>query len=156
MNEKIRQKFRPFINNEGGIFVSKARKRLMGLSPGRPGWSEDSADFRHDMRTYVKNALKDIELFIEAADKKDVNRVINSESLEPVLSALLRHPVVDRAEPDLERAKIAQLFIRSGFEYLTPVSAPYDQSYEHRMIYDAIRLSRDLVNRFKAGDEDDQ
>jgi len=52
------------------------------------------------------------------AGKNNVNQVITQEAFEPVVEALLWHPVVQRADPDFKRAEIAQLFIRVGFNYL--------------------------------------
>lgn len=147
MTEKLREKYKSFINEDGGIFVKGTRKRLLGLSPGRPGWDESSADFRYDVRRYVKQALIDLELFIEVADENDVNNVLNIESLKPIVEVLFWHPIVDRDGPNLERAKIAQQFIQSGFDYLT--MKPLEISTIYRdIVVKAIELSHLLVKTF--------
>lgn len=149
MTEKQREKYRPFIHERGGIFTSKARKRLLGLSPGRPGWTEETSDFRSDRNRDVKQALVDLAMFIEIADKKDVNKVLNVETLKPGVERLLWWPVVAGNEPDLERAKIAQLFIRAGFDYLTAMTG-YEALYR-RIVDEAHELS-DLIVRSFEGD----
>ena len=114
MTEKQREKYRPFFHERGGIFTSKARKRLLGLSPGRSGWAEETSDFRSDRNHDVKQALVDLEMFIDVADKKDIDRVLNEGSLRPVVAALL--PL--SAGPDRSRAEIADMFVRWGLDYL--------------------------------------
>jgi len=124
MYDKLREKYRPIVSNRGGIFTTTTRKRLLGLSPGRPGWSEDSADFRYNARNMVEQALIDLALFIEVADKKDVSRIINQESLEPISQALLWNV---RSKPNENLAKIAHMLIWYGFHYLktqNPIRLP--------------------------------
>ena len=61
----------------------------------------------------VKNALVDLNIFVSTADKSQVNKVINSDTLVPVVRALL-----DARKADLTKAKVARLFIDEGFSYL--------------------------------------
>lgn len=78
-----------------------------------------------------------------------MNQVITTETLKPVVEALLWHPVVARAEPDLTRAEIAQLFIRVGFDYLSSMR-PSDMTKAHQdTVNQASDLSNWLVDRFK-------
>ena len=153
MTEKMREKYRPFIDRDGGIFTASKRRRLLRYSPGRRGYSEEDATFRYDVRRFVKQALVDLELFIEVADKKDMDKVLNSETLRPIVEALLWHPVVEQAEPDLTRAEIAQSFIQAGFDYLSSMKIHEIPSLHQRVISEAIELSHLLVKSFKVGGE---
>lgn len=124
MTEKMREKYRPFIKKRGGIFTPSTRNRLLRYSPGRHGYSQADADFRYNVRRFVKQALVDLEMFLEVADKKDVNRIINQESLEPIARALLWKM---RDKPDASLAMIAHMLIWYGFHYLkvqNPISLP--------------------------------
>lgn len=148
MTEKQREKYRPFIHERGGIFTSKARKRLLGLSPGRPGWTEETSDFRSDRNHDVKQALVDLEMFIEVADSKDVNKVLNEGSLRPVIAALL-----SSLEPDRSRAEIADMFVSWGLDYLVstvsrdnPVIAAFQTDIDK-----IVQLSYLLVRSFEGG-----
>src|SRR2546427_4594121 len=61
-------KYKKLRDADGGIFTSTMRRRLLGikLSSDRE-IREDSADFWYNVRTYVKNGLKDLELICEVA-----------------------------------------------------------------------------------------
>ena len=144
MTDRVLEKHRLFINNRGGIFTSKMRSRLLELSPGRPGWSESSADFRYDVREYTKQALRDLELFIKVVDKKDLNMVLNLEYLEPIAEALFWHPVREKKDPDPVRATIAHKFISMGFAYLT-----MKLRVRMRIISEALEISHILLDTFK-------
>ena len=124
INDNIKEKYKPFVNKGSGIFVKKTKKRLLGISPGRPGWSEDTSDFRYSVRTQVEQALIDLALFIEVADEKDVSRIINQKSLEPIVRALLWKM---GGKPNESLAKIAHMLIWYGFHYLkvqNPIQLP--------------------------------
>lgn len=124
INDNIKERYKPFVNKGGGIFVKDTKKRLLGLSPGRPGWSEDTADYRYNVRSQVKQALIDLALFIEVADEKDVSRIINQKSLEPIARALLWNVP---KKPNASLAKIAHMLIWYGFHYLktqNPIRLP--------------------------------
>ena len=145
--DKRRGKFRRLITRRGGIFTSKARKRLLGLSPGRPGWSESSADFRHDMREYVKQALIDLELFIETADEKDINRVINVETIEPVINSYFTLDFGPHAERSIFKAELARKMVYDGFYYLRVTQYGNVPDYESKIIDEALDVSKNLAER---------
>jgi len=161
----------------GGLFDIKTRLRLLGEARpygGRePG--KTIANFWRRARNYVKNALIDIELFLEVADRKNVNIIFTKEALEPVVKALLHRPVmeyhyliVERRpqdpdhpenlegfqghEPDRERAEIARMFIQYGFNYLTMKRRSEPLSQE--IVQKAISLSNLLVESFRTGGEE--
>lgn len=146
---KMQDKFKPHIKNSGGVFTSITRNRLLGIS-GRTGRGRTKSDFWYDVRTSVKNALIDLELFIETADDGEINKVLNHETLRPVVFALLS-TMIDR-KPDKSRAEIAQLFIEIGFHYLTGMSGreiPLG-SLRQRVTTDAVELSHLLAESFKS------
>lgn len=102
----------------GGIFTTRTRERLLGIS-GLSGRNRTKDDFWYDVRAKVKTALIDLQLFLEMAGENNVNLVVTQESLVPIVYVLLWHPVVAKADPDVNRAEIAQLFVKWGFEYLS-------------------------------------
>lgn len=153
--DKILAKLREMRGKKkGGIFTPTRRYKLLGVSglPGRPGRevTEPTPDFRWKTRECVKRALIDLQIFIEFADKDDVNMVITRETLMPVVEALLWHPVVEQARPDLTRAEIAQMFIQQGFNYLQSWKIP---SVVQKTIGEAIDISHFLVESFKPESE---
>ena len=151
--EKLLAKFQPFMERAGGIFGVKTRARLLGIE-GLSGRNRTKDDFWHDQRESVKMALIDLDLFIEAADDNSVNQVITRETLEPIVNELLWGPVFippppDRAKLYLERARIADLFIKWGFEYLSSMNSDMMSLSHKRTMEDAIDLSRLLLETFK-------
>jgi hypothetical protein len=124
----------------GGIFTSSARNAL--LTKG-----EKSSDFWYDRRNNIENALIDMRLFIETAGDKNVNAVINEEKLRPVVETLLWYPVVEHSAPDLNKAEVARLCIRAGFNYLKEMKKIPLSS--ERTIEEAVDLSDYLVELFK-------
>jgi len=145
MVEKMREKYRPFIEKRGGIFTPAKRRRLLRYSPGRHGYSKADADFRYTARLFVKQALVDLEMFLEMADEKDVSRIINQESLEPIVRALLRN-VSDK--PNASLAKIAHMLIWYGFHYLKTQNPIRLIDILDSQIDDAIKSSNYLTDCF--------
>jgi hypothetical protein len=97
------------------------------------------------VRVFVKQALVDLEMFLEVADEKDVRRTINQESLEPVALALLQNV---RGKPNANLAKIAHMLIWYGFFYLTtqnPIRLP---NILEGQIDSAIEISNYLTECF--------
>jgi len=116
-NDRLIARFKPFIvRSGGGIFTRKTRERLVGIK-GLSGRDRTKNDFWYDVRNRVKTALKDLELFVEAASRDHVNQAINKESLEPVVSTLLWGPDLHDPSPDPIRAEIADILILWGFRY---------------------------------------
>ena len=145
MVENMRRKYGAFIEKRGGIFTPARRRRLLRYSPGRHGYSKADADFRYDVRSFVKQALVDLEMFLEVADEKDVSRIINQESLEPIARALLWNV---RDKPNASLAKNAHMLIWYGFYYLktqNPISLP---EILNSQIDSAIELSDSLTDCF--------
>ena len=151
--QKLLAKFKPFMEKAGGIFTSKTRARLLGIK-GLSGRNRTKDDFWHDQRENVKTALIDLDLFIEAADDDKVNQVITRETLAPIVDELLWGPVFippfpDRAKLYLERARIADLFINYGFNYLKTMNSSMMTLPHKNTMEEAIDLSRFLLETFK-------
>ena len=149
MTYKLREKYKDYIENDGGIFTSAKRKRLLKYSPGRKGYSEEPAQFRYDVRRFVQQAFVDLELFIEAVDKKDVNRTINLITIEPVLETYFQVGKGEFAEKDSVKADLAWLLINIGFRYLRWPSIAPIPDYEKVIMDQALTLSQNLANRMK-------
>jgi hypothetical protein len=135
--------FRQFVETAGGgIFTTKTRKRLLGMS-GLSGRDRTKNDFWNDVRKRVRNAQKDLQLFVMTSDRDQVNQVITAETLVPAIRALL-----DSRMSDLNRAEIARLFITEGFSYLQGTSVLNITLAHDRTITEAIDLANYLVTHY--------
>jgi hypothetical protein len=162
-NEKLLAKYSKLVEvKTGGIFTAKTRKRMLGVSgPGRKRLDTDRSkyDLWYDVRKNVEIALKDLKFFIEAAGDANVNQVITRDALEPIVRELLWDssidipPFPDRAKLYLERARIADLFIKWGFDYLSEMNSNMMPLPLKKTMEEAIALSQFLLATFKAGSE---
>lgn len=154
IREVVIAKFSSFIKTAGGgIFTRKTRMRLGGKL-GLSGRDRTKNQFWDDVRNRVRNALKDLELFIESADEKQVKQVLTAETLKPVIVSLLQKGDVRvyGKMPDANIAKIAHLFVREGFRCLSEQNKYVTKSHA-RTIEEAIDLSNFLVETFKPESE---
>lgn len=126
----------------GGIFTTITRKRLLGID-GLSGRDRTKNDFWNDVRKRVKNALVDLNLFISTADRAQVNKVINSETLVQLVRSLL-----DTRKADITKAEIACLFINEGFYYLQSTSGGNMTLAHGRTIDEATNLANYLVTNY--------
>jgi hypothetical protein len=156
---KIRTKNEtPILKAGRGIFTSKTRKRIMGImKQPEPGLSRNQ--FWWKRRNEVERALIDLRLFIEKAERDDVNQVITRESLTPVVEALLGRPIVEDDVGDLNLAEIAQLLIQNGFDYLgtmrqrlSPLTYDMPSSSAQTMNF-AVELSHNLVSDIRVHEQ---
>ena len=142
--EELIAKFRQCLEaRQKGVFTNKTRGRLLGI-PDLPGRPKTRYDFWYDVRNKVRTALIDLQIFLEAADKQQVNQVVTKDTLKPFVKDILSF----YGGPDLTRAEIAGLFIRTGFDYLRSMWEG-DLTLSHRRtIEEALDLSDNLVERF--------
>lgn len=126
---------------QGGIFTKIGRERLLGIARKYGGnESRTLSVFWSRTTTYVENALVDLDLFIQTAEKEKVDKVISADSLRPIIQDLFWAGEFR----DKNRAEIAQLFIQMGFQYLES-SLLHSLSQVHlRSISEAVDLSRIL------------
>ena len=93
--KRILNKYKNHRDAEGGIFGSDIRRRLMGVKDRkRVLYKHDTTDFWHDVRTYVKNALTDLQLVFEVADPNQLYEMFypnQNESSKPSLDNILRY-----------------------------------------------------------------
>jgi hypothetical protein len=134
-----------------GMFVMKKRKQLLGIEPKTGKAQTDItkktalANFNYDVRENVKTGLIDLALFAETSTDKDVNSVLNRESLSLLIEALFPRPMKDTPKFIIgQKAMIAQLFIESGFRYLRE-NSKYLTERQEQEIKDAIELSKQLT-----------
>ena len=116
--EKSIDKFkRLYQKTQGGIFHNRTRKKII-TKEGISGRGRTKDQFWYRQRENVKTGLIDFRLFIEEAGKNNVNQVVNEESLRPIVTALLERPLIHQDPIDIERAEVANLFIKYGLKYL--------------------------------------
>lgn len=78
---------------------------------------------------------------METANDKDLNQVINLDTLRPLVDFIL----TTGTKPNSEKAKIAQLFVETGFYYLQYNNRTFVTSSQEREIDDAINLSKQFT-----------
>jgi len=81
----IRSIYKEHTNVEGGIFTKDKRRKLLGHKQKQGKYFEDTADFWYDVRSNVKNGLKDLELFFDVSHKKQIKEVIHDSPLKEEL-----------------------------------------------------------------------
>ena len=81
--------YRKFVETaDSGLFTRKTRRRLVGKL-GLSGRGLTKNDFWLDQRNRVKNALKDLEIFLMVAGSKNIRQTFTFENVKPFLGALL-------------------------------------------------------------------
>jgi len=146
--EHLIAKFNQHITKaDGGAFTPITRKRLVGIKE-LSGRDRTKNDFWYDVRQRLKRGLIDIELFIEFAERDQVNQVLTADSLQPIVSALLKGFAFGGTR-DLNKGEIAQMLVQNGLEYLQGMNPDMSMT-ENRTISEAIDLSRHLVSDMKS------
>jgi hypothetical protein len=145
--EHRQKKYRNLYRHEnyaraGGIFSKKKRKQLLGFLEKSGGTGKTKSNFWYDTRETVKTALVDLELFLETADNKNVNQVLNVDSLTSVIDALFD---TYGQEKDPTRVMVAFMLIERSFWYLRAISQKYLMPTQERQIEDAINLAKQLA-----------
>jgi hypothetical protein len=140
---RLREKYKPYLTRQGrgkgGIFTTTMRGNLLGIAVKGRKKRDNTYDFRYDVRNTVRTALVDLELFIETANQKDVDIVINEENLSSLVHALL-----NRSAQGFERAIIAQMLAECSLEYLVRKSK-YVTKSQKQIMEDAIETSKQLT-----------
>jgi hypothetical protein len=137
-------------HTQGGIFRKTTREKLL-TKQGISGRGQPVNTFWYRQRENVKTALLDLELFIESADKDQVNQVLTRQTLRPILSRLFSRPSV--AEPDTIRSDIADLFIQESFDYLKGQIERMTLSHD-RTVNEATDLSSYFLQIISKGEKD--
>ena len=147
--DRLIAKFKPFIaSSGGGIFTRKTRERLVGIKT-LSGRDRTKNDFWYDVRNRVRNALKDLELFIETADRDQVNQAITKESLEPVVTTLLWGIALHDPQPNETMAEIADMLIQWGFRHFEQKAGRSITLSHERTMKEAKDLSNYLLHTIK-------
>jgi hypothetical protein len=149
LQEKYAQLYKhPDYYSNGGIFKKKKRKQLLGFlrKTGRDRPLETlqgskKASFWYDTRESVRNGLIDLQLFIETADDKNINRVINEESLAPIVQSIFTpFKLHYNLNDDGTKAKIALMLAENGLRYLS--SLKWVAGGQRKAIDEIIGLSK--------------
>ena len=92
----IIKKYKELRDSEGGIFTSKTRRRLLAVKPDKKlNYREDNYDMWRDIKIYVKNGLKDLELFCETAHPDQVREVFKT-TVDKTIEDLERKPSLEK------------------------------------------------------------
>jgi hypothetical protein len=139
---------RLYLGTQGGIFTQRTRERIM-TNEGLSGRGITRNQFWYRQRENVKTALIDLQLFTEFSDKTNIDQVLTKDSLEPIITSLLRVPA--EVEPDPNLAEIAEMLIHWAFEYLQEKSVQNITLSHRRTIEEAEDLSRYLRRTITGG-----
>jgi len=153
--QKMLEKYKRHIFASRGIFHSKTRKRLLGQLKLSGRYRTKTA-FWSEQEQKVKSALVDLQLFIETAEElhnENIEKVLNLETLKPIVEALLLNPVNRNAEPDYSRGEIANLFVQNGFWYLQCMGKKLINESSIHTINLACDLSHFLADSFRSDSE---
>lgn len=123
--------------------------------PGRPARAEVGRRRQryYAIRNVARKEIADLTKLAKTLPNDQLNQIFNVDALEPIVRIILGGPEQlpphpDGAQLDLERAKIADLFIKWGFEYLSSMNSDM-MSVPHRNTMEAaIDLSRFLLETF--------
>jgi hypothetical protein len=139
---------RLYRGTQGGIFTKKTREKILtGKRISGRGIAKNQ--FWYRQRENVKTALIDLQLFVELTDKKDIDQVVTKESLEPIIGSLLLGVAVFNIPPDRNRAEIADMLIRLGFDYLEMKAGDHVNLSNRRTMREAVDLSAYLLQSIK-------
>jgi hypothetical protein len=140
----IIKKYKELRDSEGGIFTSKTRRRLLAVKPDKKlNFREDNYDMWRDIKIYVKNGLKDLELFCETAHPDQVREVFKTTvdrniedlerkpSLEKTLSILLK---------DFKTYK-KKINPENDLKYSEPSNIDRDRVWKAELAYNIIRIA---------------
>jgi hypothetical protein len=149
--DSFRQQYK---GTQGGIFSQVTREKIL-TGEGISGKGRPKNQFWYHQRENVKTALLDLCLFVEFAGDDNVDKVVTKEALKRLVGALLRDTVFPYStqlhhkspyDLKIKRAEIADLFIRSGFDYFEFVGS--DMTLSHKRTMDeAIDLSNYLLRK---------
>ena len=77
-HRNIVRKYKKHRDANGGIFVSRTRRRLLGIKDEKSGlFREDTSDFWLDVRSNVKTALTDLQLICEVANQDQLKEMFS-------------------------------------------------------------------------------
>ena len=77
-HKNIVRKYKKHRDASGGIFVSRTRRRLLGIKDEKSGlFREDTSDFWLDVRSNVKTALTDLQLICEVANQDQLKEMFS-------------------------------------------------------------------------------
>ena len=149
LRKRLIDKFsRLYRTKQGGIFTQTTRDKIL-TRKGISGKGMPKNQFWYRQRENVKTALIDLQLFVEASEKSDVDQIVTKESLEPIIGAFLLGEAVISDPPDKNRAETADMLIRLGFSYLEQkIGQSLTLSHE-RTMKEALDLSKYLLETIK-------
>lgn len=146
IQEEFKKLYKNNLTGGGGFLRKQKRKQLLGLTDKEQCSRVQTTDFRYRLRKKVKTALIDLQLFIQTANYKDVDKVINLDTLTPLFRAMLfQDSKTNKTKMGTAQAKIAQLMIETGYEYLKTRTSNVITSNQKQMIQDAVALSKQLT-----------
>ena len=139
---------RLYLGTQGGIFTQKTRERIM-TNEGLSGRGITRNQFWYRQRENVKTALIDLQLFVELADKENVDKVMTREALEPIVTGLLWGRSLSQLIVDKNSAEIAYMFIRWGLEHLRAKAGKGITLSHERTINEALDLAEFLLRTIR-------
>jgi hypothetical protein len=139
---------RLYRGKQGGIFTNSTRQKLF-TKKGISGRGRTKNTFWYRQRENVRTALVDLQLFIELSGKSDIDQVITKDSLKPIIGSLLLGVAVFNESPDKNKAEVAEMLIRLGFDYFEQKAGENITLSHQRTVNEATDLSYYLLQKIK-------
>jgi len=76
-HKNIVSRYKKHRDAEGGIFVPRTRRRLIGVKDEKRGqFRDDTPDFWSDVRSHVKTAITDLQLICEVTNQEQLKEML--------------------------------------------------------------------------------
>ncbi|MDE1769516.1 MAG: hypothetical protein KGI28_03045 [Thaumarchaeota archaeon] len=119
--KNLHSKYKDLIDEDGGIFTSDKRRKLLGLKQKHGKYFEDTADFWYDVRTTVANGLKDLELFFEVAHQEQIQDVLHDSPIKEEVNLGKKYKNIEEIMELSKRIPTLQKTLESLFKDYTKV-----------------------------------
>nr|AIE98666.1 hypothetical protein [uncultured marine thaumarchaeote KM3_06_C02] len=111
----LKTRYEPLASTAGKLWNRETNAYLLGISPiskkGRPSEAEKiEKEENHKqkfqrMRDNIKEALFEMELFLEVSPKVQIDQVFNKTTIEPIIQGLTTPRMIEIPDPDDPKAK---------------------------------------------------
>jgi len=152
----LKFKYKNLGKSEGGIFTADKRMKLLGQKPPFGKYHEDTVDFWYDVRSTVKNGLKDLELFFDVASPEQIKKILEiirtkeeNEILRKLDGNSFEQEAYSKSLPSLQGTlkalfknytKIKTLKTKGVKPTELVVDVDYDDAWKARLAFDTVKI----------------
>lgn len=125
----------------------ESEKTLKG--PGRPSEAARKRQRYLRIRNVARKEIADLTKLAKTLSEHQREQIFNVDYFTGLTGTLFTWPGIERANPELKKAEIAELFIQAGFSYLSSMKRDHMTLSHKRTLEEAIDLSRYLLDSFR-------